>query len=445
MLLTSKVAGLITLIIYYYLLRAMLPTSRIAPVIGTILLGTSYGFWRYSNEAEIYILATFVIIAVMFIMWTRTPTYFTAVLAGLLSALSILIHVTNLVAVLFAISFRLIYDRLYRILLLYLAVTLTITGAVYILVIMLWADQSVNVQHVSISLIDIIKNIRFSSFIKAIVILGHSILSQNYLFSYQPFVSMMLDNFPYRNLSEEIFMGEKAPFTSRIIPFITIFILVIATIYALYRLMRSFAANDTRPRAANIVPIALWLLSYSAVVTIFEPDNPELWIMALPPFFILVTLLVLHPLIKSGGRRIVWVITAIFVLHNYFGGIQLVLDKTSDYNWVKAQWLVTNATSADMIITLDNEVFSRYLRYYTSAKVVNIFSLDADRLKHFKDYLYQWPGQIYATADIFSPPSYLRYNFPNRYKDWLHFSQDIHADFHLIHDNPFGGIYVLGR
>ena len=77
--------------------------------------GLMYGFWRYSAEAEIPIIATFFMMVAIYFSTDLSSSKKNITLGLFFSCLSVLMHIMNIVAVFIAIPVFFIIHRRYKI------------------------------------------------------------------------------------------------------------------------------------------------------------------------------------------------------------------------------------------------------------------------------------------------------------------------------------------
>lgn len=439
MILISIVASVLTVLIYVMILRDRLRLPSRLAFLSALFLISSYGFWRYSVEAEVYALASLFVVLLLYMSLAERQTYLSTFLLGISAGLGVLVHLMNLIPA--GIGCVLLFVRtrkpLYPIL--YTLVSVTIVLLTYLLafgsfvpIATLATERGAVVVEGGISISDLLKS--FVGF-------GQSLYSGNFLFAYEPFRSKIIALFPYRMLQEEMFMGYKAPAAAVFMPIITLPAIAFGWLFLVYQVIVSRKEPATRGNMV-IKTFSLWLLLYAVILTLYEPSNPEGWILVLIPFWIFITHLILVrlPRTKLAFALILLVFT---VLHNFFGGYLLIRKSDGDYNYQKAKWFIENTTSNDCILTLDNEVFTRFLRYHSKSRVLNLYTRSANNLDSMREILNDVPGVVYSTGDVVNPPTYIKHlnpHFFQAYSKWLESHQQ---RFLKIIDTQFGGIYVF--
>ena len=462
----SSIFGSLTVTVFISLLQNRLRIPYRVSILGGTLLAVSYGFWRYSCEAEIYTLACLGIVILLYYAFNDRITYTNSVLSGSLAGLSYLFHSLSVIPAFITVPIFFLLNKKIRHLVVYLLVGFSIILPCYYIAYQIVEPGDISflqffrgaygVKH-NLSISEIIANI-----IKAVVVFGQTLVSGNFLFSYIPFQELMSNEFPYRMLGEEQFMGIKAAEFSKIIPPTTL------TMLASLALVSSFVIkNEICKVLAKVskekeaIAIAVWVLIYIVLIVPFEPDAPELWIVGLIPFWLLSTRFFLVPLYKKQGIVLPFLLLIFMIMHNYLGGFALINDKQGDYNYQKATWLVQNAGVKDFVLTAERASFTRYLKYYCKAPVIELQEFSNPKLAFLykglenvpaKAYIDEFSnlyrgldnisGKVYATAEFFSPPKYLMYSRPNFNEALKKFGKDVSNEFNKLSPNEFGGIYV---
>jgi hypothetical protein len=122
------------------------------------------------------------------------------------------------------------------------------------------------------------------------------------------------------------------------------------------------------------------LVVYSALITLFgSAFAPEAWIPLLVPLRILVALFVFAPSVRAGRSVLVTATVAVLFVHNLIGGLWIMRSGDTDYNAVKSRWLVTTASSNDIILTADTINFFRYCTTMRTHSGVSLACVDLCR------------------------------------------------------------------
>jgi hypothetical protein len=141
-------------------------------------------------------------------------------------------------------------------------------------------------------------------------------------------------------------------------------------------------------------------------------------------------------------------LTGLLAFHNYLGGMLPLKDPKGDYNQQKADWIFRHVKPEDMVLTADNPVFERYLRYYCPAREEYLHFWNDDGLERPEVALRalglrQKTGTVYFLGDVFNQPVSLTLRFPEKTANIARFAQAVRPFVFKIADNEFGGIYAL--
>ena len=101
--LVSALSATGTLILFYLFCYKRYSLRPISSALATICFGMMYGFCRYAGEAEIPIIATFFMLASIFILTSQKLSLKLFITGTILSIFSVLMHVMNIIAVFIAI------------------------------------------------------------------------------------------------------------------------------------------------------------------------------------------------------------------------------------------------------------------------------------------------------------------------------------------------------
>ena len=208
-------------------------------------------------------------------------------------------------------------------------------------------------------------------------------------------------------LSEEFYFGERLTNNHIIFSTITFVMLLIVALYALFRSIKIWSNSQIKKtlllpvegRRAFILPV-VFFIGYSFLLILIEPGNPELWVMGLMPFSLLLCGLVFVPLTYDNKLWVPFLAVLILSIHNNMA-LSVLDDKTKDYNIQKSKNILSIAKSNDVIITAGNPVFERHLRYHSNARIVYLYTLSSEL---FDQYNQDFIGKnIYILGDVFEP------------------------------------------
>jgi hypothetical protein len=435
MLFFSRVCGVLIVLVAFLLLRRR-GVALQAALAGAGALAFAYGFWRYSNEAEIYMPALLLIL-LAWLAATGTPKRVNIVLGAILAALACLMHLLNVLPALVALPLFHLLQRRVRAAVLHVLLTGAVAGAVYGAAF----GTSVVTQIFSAGSDQPEGGLHAASLAKGAAALTQNITAGNFLFASETFQRALPQLFPYRALERQIFTGQHADALSRTAPYATLALLVLAGVALLVVRRRSPA---TAPDAAFKISLGVWLGLYAAVVLGTEPGGPENWVMALPPLMLLVAAMLFAPLAAAGRSALPLACVVLLGLHNYLGAFRLLANETGDLAACKSAWLVQNAKPGDLILNADTFEVARYLAYYSHAEVTHlIYAVTAANREQFFAGLTNRSGRVFATADVFELPASLKRRFPPRADFLEQLGRDLKPRFAPVMTNEFGVIFAL--
>ena len=443
----SRICGVLTVLVFFLLLRRRLvlmendPIKSHALLLATLAgsggLAFSYGFWRYSNETEIYTPAAFLIM-LAWLAAAGQPTLRNTILSGVLAAFSCLMHILNVLPALIVLPLFLLTQRRIRHAFVYGVLAGSLTGAVYFVLF----GSRIIAEIFATSAGQPEGGLSAASVIKGLVALAQNLTAGNFLFAFDKFQHAIVHLFPYRALIRQIFTGQHADIFARTMPWLTLAALLVLGIVLVLRRLQSRRAMF-RPDSALAPAAALWFGLQVMTLLLTEPGGPENWVMTLPSLWLLITTTLYAPLAAAGRPLLPLAMAALLCAHNYFGGFRLLADPRGDYTACKSAWLLENAKPNDVILTADNFEFMRYLRYYSRAEVSSlIFDVTPANHDVWLMELRRRPGRIFATADVFELPASIQYRFPQLAVLLGKLGRELAPDFTRVTTNEFGGVFL---
>jgi ABC-type methionine transport system permease subunit len=431
----SRLCGVLSVLVLFLLLQRRLaardPTKFrvlcLAALAGAGGLAWSYGFWRYSNEAEIYTPAALLILLAWLAAAGR-PRLRNVLLSGALAALACLMHLLNVLPALAAIPVFYLAQRRFRAAIAHGLLAGGLTGVTYLA----FYGSRVLTEIFGTSADQPEGGLALTSAVKGLVALMQTLTAGNFLFAYEKFQHALVQLFPYRALARQIFTGQHADLLVRTVPFITLALLLVLGLALLILRRKTGRTAGDAPLAGAA---ATWLGLQTIVLLLTEPGSPENWVMALPPLWLLLTVTLYAPLAAAGRPLLPLAIAVLLGVHNYGGGLRLLADPRGDFTACKSAWLLQYAKPGDLILTADSFEYMRYLRYHSSAEVVHLIS-DAPPAN-----LSQRSGRVFATAEVFDLPAALQRRFPRRAVFLEKLGRELAPGFARIVTNEFGGVF----
>ncbi len=404
-------------------------------------LAVSFGFWRYAAEAELYALAT----AWCLGTWTcaaaelerdRPPW-----LSSVLGAGAILVHVFSVWATLVAVPLWLWRrDGLWR------AIRYGAGVVVVVALAYLAAGQLPSHQVGGPDPLRSEGGLHPSAAIKAVIAAGSTIVAGHFALAEPHLAAWVRHRFPARMLDEELYLARRISPAWQAVAWTTLAACLAAALALITSVMRGRKRPNTAHGAIAVQGLdgdgrtpskdwtalrcaaGAWWVGHGALLLWMEPGNPELWVMALPPLWML--------LAGSPALRVRpwWVFVLLLGLHNWVGGMSLLRDPAGDLYRAKADAVLRVAQPGDEIWTAGGPSFSRYLRYVSAAKVVDLWAADPDDGR----------GRcIWVLGDVLEPPRALTERFWARAPAIAHLVAQIRPKLELVVSDSFGGVWRL--
>lgn len=430
----SQISGAVCVLVLVALLKRH---RRNAWPFALALLG-SYGFWRYAVEAEIYLPMMALSLGAL---WSveRSSSRAAPWIAGGLLAGALLLHLVALTALAAVAVILWIRERRRAAVGLAAGVSLLVGG------VLLALDRSFGLMVYLDPGVARAGGFHVSSFAKAVLALGHVFVSGNFVFSNSAWAAWVERVFPYRMLAEELFMGRHAPFGTAWIGCLTLALVGLAAAglgWMRVRVHGRRLSSMSREERALHCGAGIWLVLAALAALRTEPDNPEMWLMALPAVWLLIGL----QWGGSGGepsglRWLPRVLAGALLAHNWFGGMRLIQSDTGDYLAQKAAGVVGQAGPGDVLLTADSHVFVTYLAYQTGSEVLDAKFLSSSSFLERGNRSTDRKQRIWVFEDVLSPlPPVLRRR-PADVQRLFELGEILRKNLHPIGGNELGAIY----
>lgn len=393
--------------------------DRGGAIVCALLLAFSYGFWRYANEAEVYVLAMVLLLgAWAFVLMDRGRVGFWA--GVVFSALGILSHLLNAIPLLLVVPLYYLLSKSWKKAMVHGVVVAMLVVAGYGVVWPFLDLQELGAQHHFGE-----AGFGISNLVRGGLAFGQSLLGANFVFGFEPVRAALQELFPSRMLEEEFFMARQM---GGWIPWAALCSLLLVVI-AFVKTM--FSKGVLKSNVLWVVSL-VWLLLYACAILRTEAGSAELWIPALVPFWICV--------IRWLKPRGAWMVVLGLFVHNLIGGLMPVMSQKTDYHREKGRWLVANGTANDLVLTSYEPILIFYLNYFTPASVVNSGSME---LGEIEKAIENSSGKVYALDTFFTPLSSMRERMPRLYDKMEFTGGALSERFVQIETNEFGGVYLL--
>jgi len=417
----SLISALLALALSYILIIRLLKATPWQALTSTALIGFSNGFWRYSLEVETCSFTALTALVFIAVAFASGPTLRGCLLIALTGTLAILIHKALLPMVLGALPAWLLWHRAWRPAALY--VILTTTSFLLIDSQMTTArNDAFQTYQTTRQPGEIVHYdppptpLRLSATqpVKAAIGFGQAFADGSAVFAIPPLRTLLTETlFPYRQLHEQSFLVRHMSLPAAIsLLTLTIACGLFFAIWVL-RTITTFLIQHQGWRFTRWHPTHAFFYSWAAgtilMVFLFEPDNPEMWVIAMLPIqFSLAALLKIsgNSWTKPGA-----LLVALLILTNYFGGLRLLANPDNDYHHATSHWSRTHANAEDVLVIAElRPNYERYLRYHTPVRILNVFYLPADQaLDQIKTLASQAPTIVIheriAREDLVNTPN----------------------------------------
>ena len=434
----STISAALTILLLARLLHRSFGVSPKGSTISALLLAVTYGFWRYAFEAEAYSTAMLLIICGFSLVdWSckddRRQRRRTAV-AGALSGATVLFYQANFIPLFLALPVLYLRRRHLHLLIVYLVVGgVTILGGYAFAYL---AIKPPELSFLNFMLSEVPPEVNASP-LTALFAFGSNIFSANWIFGFDIAIRFIETSFQNQVLMEEVYAAKNAGFL-RFVPLVTLPALLI-TMLSLFGVLRRGAF----PRLSReTLVVLIWLAIYTAVLYKGSPTAPEAWIMLLLPLAIIAARYIVEPCLRLGHARLLVAFTVLLMLHNLFGGIGIIYNRQGDYYAVKSQWLVENATAADILLTGSANPFRRYLEYFLPAHVVNVF-FQPEEINSAVEQSRRDGVRLFALDDLFNPPPAMLNQYPKAYAENKHLIDTIEANAIKVFESSTGDTFQI--
>lgn len=135
-------------------------------------------------------------------------------------------------------------------------------------------------------------------------------------------------------------------------------------------LVIAWRKGEKRSPSAVDAAVWVWLLGQAAMVLLIDPTGFEAWIPALLPSAILIGYRVLGPLVEAGSGKLIAMLIAVFLVHNWFSGIAVLGGTQHSLYAARSDAILAQTQPGDVLVVGTNWSFERYLGYASDAKSI---------------------------------------------------------------------------
>jgi hypothetical protein len=417
----NVIAAIVSLFLVYLIARR-LEMSVYFSLLCLGMVSMSYGFWRYSVEAETYILPLpFILLSahrLMIIAESRFE-YRHFFLLGLFMAMATLFHQQH-VLLIFIAPFAIIFlhskfpkPQIAGRVILFFCVSGGIIAAVYLPVAIFLAGQSELGEIIKWSQGKAVEGLwtpwAWTNPLKSIFGLLRSIWGTHFLFGFPWFEALMAKLFPLKPLMEERLIAQSLSTWQLWLCLIMVAISSICAVILSILAIIGYRRTELNPRAIGFLIFAVPMLCVYAIFnTLWEPLNIEFWIALLPFIYLVLMLFITSSGFTPFATSSIFVVA--LLIGNLLGSILPQTDRNTDYCYISNQYFMRHAQADDYIITGSGYMCSNYLYLYTDAKLFDVTQIegikhDSSVKKWVNRILNHQPGRVLISSTVFEPPS----------------------------------------
>lgn len=367
----SRLCAAGAVVLFWLLLGRTVAFSPRSQIAVTACFALSYGFWRYANEVEVYSFAILVALAHTHLLLTLRGALRGATVGFLAGASGVALALAHgaLLALAAATIVYLWLVRMRR-----AAMTAALVMAMGLVAMaalpphVTESDRAAEPTRAD----GRDRGFRLSSPVRGAVGLGQSIVSGSAVMRIDPVYRTLSQRlFANRNLSEERYTSLQLSETAAVV--ICLATLAFAATLAIVWLRCLWALwPGHRAGSPGFEPtlFGLWFAFHAIAILWYEPGNPEMWVLGLPPLWLLFATLWPRSGMKSG-----WLVALALGMAavNHVGGMRLVRSADWDYNRASTSVAVREGESGDVLLhAIRRETLDRYVRYLSPVEPLNV-------------------------------------------------------------------------
>ncbi len=365
----------------------------------------SYEFWRYAFESEVYMPAIFLVLLTLYWhlkIFTNGMTTWRLVVLIAVSSLTVLLYKPAFLAVFMTFPVLFIVRKYYRgTIALYGISGILVLGVYYLTYLVYTIRPDTFIAHALGG-----TNDPKGSPLMAPIVVVSNFVATAWVFGISELKTTVARIFSHKVMQEELLTASQVGDWSYVLMVLAVILgllFVLSIIYA-FRHIRHIGLGWTGFYNVLLLLIAI----YGGFLLFMDPSSNEPWLMLTIPLAILMAKVIVQPLVEQGRHIIPWTFILVLLVYNYIGGIGLLQDRETDYNYLKSAWLNNNSKASDLIFSLGPMSFVRYLDYYAAAPAYN-FEEQYRRSDLMLDTLDHFDGTIYLSSDMMQPPRAISY------------------------------------
>ena len=391
--------GCLALAVVYRMFVRRMRMDRLRAFCATAVAALSFGVWFYCSNIEVYMPSLFFLLCGLYVctrpQWSKADV--TLIIA--IHILAVLFHQANVlfgVVVLWKMWSNRKTVPLVPSIVRYGVSSVVVTAGIYFIM-GWWIAGNSGLKDFNTWLRgDTVYSsywfpLSLGTFFHAMVGLGHAFFGAHFIFRIGFMQRLMNRVFYYHNLDDEAFLvRDLSPMVAALLAVLAA-VVVAAMLFFLGRVISKWRSLF-RTYRQTMMPMLLFLVTYSTFFYFWMPDNLEFWIpqTAVIWLFLLgmTNLSYRLPVLKvrmgerpalaeppAGARWLTPAFAGLAVLLfvvNYWGSIRWMKDIRNDIVYNKTKILYDRATARDIIIMEDPWLISYFLEQYTPARLMQV-------------------------------------------------------------------------
>lgn len=367
----SVASAALSVMLLYFFLAGPLGLGRLPAALGAAMLALSYGFWRYSSEADVYPAAALSILAVITVV-ARGEGRADAnddrrlALAGALAGLSVLFYRGSVIALFLALPLALLHARSARRPVIYGVVGAATMLVGYLVGFVAYGPESISSSEFMAFLTSRVDEFEPSppsakTLFLGMSVVGHGFVSSNWIFGFDALSDAVAALVPHLAIDEEVFAAREAGW----IVYVPLVLspLVFGLLAVTLRAAASVVDREALDRWTAF--LIAWVAVKYMVIAVLNAGL-EAGVLIQIPLAALAARFLFEPCVRLGGRAsagAIALVAALFLV-NVTGGMGVVRSADGDLYRVLGAPLLETATPDDLVIvTRKTRNLGSYLRY----------------------------------------------------------------------------------
>ncbi len=430
------VCSALVLLIVYQVYTRVLQQRRIASIWGCLFLAFSYAYWRYSVEAEVYMLSNLLCISTLYMLLLPSAnTARNVIIAALIAGVAILMYKPNAIPLFLSFGLPLLLKRRWKQLVIYYSIAGFVTILGYYLV-YAWLQKEDG--FISFFLDGSSKS--YGSPFLTIFIMVTNVVASMFMYGIKPVQDMIAAKFPANMITEEVYATQQNLVFSQLALMSLVLLAITFLIVLLKRNRLGIRFNLTSVYGV----LLLWVITYSLVLLYLDPNSPEPWTMLLLPLTMLFTNYVIYPFFIKKLYLFPFLLLGLLFLHNFLGGYIFIAKKDTDYSGFVADKAIEIAGENDLILSLGSRYTLSYIDYYSPAMICSPEQV-FDACLEMAEATIRSGGKVYVLDDMINIDPVVKFRNPQSYEKVRLFAEKYKDHLLLVNENDMrcGKVYRL--